>query len=197
MSTMDNFAYLGESKDTTGFTNNWLNSRDQSHFFEQRYKDFPLYDEPRRPQAQQYSTDDDTLYRDILKGIVERSPLSDAYFSFKNIQQLKVAICNIIAKQSGGKYVITPEAQSTNELVTVMRSIFLQNAKFLPDKIPEQILELNYMVALFVVPRAMSNIQQELSYRRDQSTQPLTMDRPMWTSTSGTKYLPSVTRTFI
>jgi hypothetical protein len=195
---MSNFAYLGQPMNPTGFTNNWLAERNSIHLFSQNYRDFPLYEEYRRGDGSNaYDTLYDNSYRDILKTQVERTPLSDAYFGMDNIRHLKKVICDTIYKQSGGLYKITPEAQSSNELLTVMRSIFLNNAKNFPERIKEQVAELNYLVVLDLVPRVISNIQQGLSYMRDQSQQHLTMDRPMWVSSTGTRTNRSVTTTFI
>jgi len=177
----DSYSYLGQNTNPTGFTNNWLASRDRSQFFTQNYNDFQLYEQQNNVPAK--------YYRDILKTSQERDDVSDMFFSEINIKHLKKLVCDIVYKQSKGLYSLTSEAQSTDQLVLIMRSIYLDNAKHLPDKIKEQVAELNYAVTLDLVPRVMSNVLQELSYRRDQSQQPLVMDRPQWMSNAGTKTL--------
>jgi hypothetical protein len=119
------------------------------------------------------------------------------FFSQKNMQFLKTFICNAVYKQSGGLYRITPEAQSDNALLDVMAPIYEAHGKHLPDKFLEQVAELNYHVAQALVPRTLSNIQQNLAYQRDQSQQPLPMDRPMYMSQTGTKSNKSETTRFI
>lgn len=196
-----NYAYLGADNNPTGFTNNWLESRKQIHFFDQRYNDFALYDEHRKPVGPavhgNYDTPYNNTYRDIIKTMVERSPVSDMFFSHRNMKHLKVLICRSIYQQSGGKYRPAPEAQSDNELLLVMRSIYLNNARHLPDKITEQVAELNYQVMIDMVPRAISNAQLHLAYIRDSTQQPLVMDRPLYLSSAGTRTNRSVTTTFI
>lgn len=172
----------------TGFTNNFLEARSSSHFFDQNYPDYPLYHESNKPN---------TTYRDILKTRVARSPLSDAFFGDANIRHLKKLICNQIYQKSGGMYRIDPEAQNTEPMVMVMMSMFLDHAKNLPENIPQQVGELNFLVLNEMVPVTLSNIKQQLSFIRDHSQQYLPMDRPVNISSAGTKSNSSVTRTFI
>ena len=205
----DNSAYLGADNNPTGFTNNWLESRKPTHFFDQRDADFPMYEEPHQPLTGgsssgmesgahgNYDTTYNTISRDILKGMVERSPVSDMFFSHANLKHLKRLVCRSIYQQSGGKYNPAPEAQSDNELLTVMRSIYLNHARHLTDRIREQVAELNFQVIIDMTPRAISNAQLHLSYIRDSTQQPLPMDRPHYVSSAGTRSNPSVTTKFI
>ena len=181
-----NYSFLGTPTDPTGFTNNWLESRKETHFFSQNYSDFPLYGEPRQG-PNQYTEVYNDIYRDIVKTEVERNPVSDFFFSHRNMKHLKWLICETVRKQSEGAYNITPEAQSDNALLEVMRSIYLNYAKNWPDKIKEQVAELNYMVIVDMVPRTISAILLHLSYQRDHSQQPLPLDRPQNMSSAGTK----------
>ena len=181
-----NYAYLGANNNPTGFTNNWLEARSHSHFFDQTYQDYKLYEDHPRGD-----------YRDVVRTMVESNPVSDMFFSRINIQHLKKIICRSIYQQSGGKYNPSPEAQSDNDLLLVMRSIYLEHAKHLPEGVKDQVAELNYMVLLDMVPRAISNAQYQLSYIRDSSHRPLHMDRPLFVSSAGTRTNRSITSTFI
>lgn len=197
----DNFAYIGADNNPTGFTNNWLEARKSTHFFDQRYADFPLYEEPRRPVSDtvhgNYDTPNNSTYRDITKTMIERTPVGDMFFSHANMKHLKYLICRSIYQRSGGKYNPSPEAQSDNELLLVMRSIYLNHARHLPDKIVEQVAELNYQIIIDMVPRAISNAQQQLAFIRDSTQQPLPMDRSQCVSSAGTRSNRSVTTTYI
>ena len=192
----NNFAYVGDNNNHTGFTNNWLESRKNTHFFEQNYNDFALYDE-HRGGANVYSGVINNSYRDVLKTVTERDTVSDMYFSQRNIQHLKKLICDTITKQSGGKYRLTPEAQSDSALLEVMSDVYQGNAKHLPDKFSEQVSELNYQIVLYMVPKVMNAVQLNLAYQRDHSQQPLFLDRPQNLSSAGTKSNKSVTSRFI
>ena len=203
------YAYINADNNPTGFTNNWLEARKPTHYFDQTYADFPLYDEHRQGNAQEsgsvscnetqnaYSNSYNNSYRDIVKTMVERTPLSDMYFSHKNMKHLKNLICRTVYQNSGGKYNVSPDAQSDNELLLVMRSIFLNHAKHLPENIREQVGELNYQVLLYLVPKVISNAQQHLSFIRDHSQQPLPMDRSVNVSSAGTRSNKSITSVFI
>ena len=191
-----NYSYLDQPQDYHGFTNNWLTARHNDNLFVERYPDFPLYDEPRQ-NTQVYSTTDNGTYRDILKGIMERSPVSDMFFSKKNLDHLKMLICKQVYNQSSGKYNLSPHAQSDNELLTIMRAIYLEQAKHLPTGFREQVGELNLKVLIEVVPRVMSKVQQELSYQRDHGSQPLPLPLPIHMSSAGTRSNRSVTDLFI
>lgn len=183
-----NYASAFAENNPSGFSNNWLESRNNIHLFDQNYSDYKLYED----NGQQ-----NTIYRDLLKTRVERNPVSDAYFGDANINHLKKLICDQVYQQSGGQYKISPQSQNTEPLVMVMMTYYLDHARNLPNDIKKQVAELNYMVILDMVPRTLSNIKQQLSYIRDRSQQPLAMDRPMWISSAGTKSNPSVTKTFI
>ncbi len=166
---------LSESTENTGFTNNWLNERDNDKLFKESYPDFEMYQE---------SKTEDTNYKTILSTIQNRSPVSDMFFSLKNIQNLK----DLIAKEVHLKanYSITPSAQSTTELLVIMRSIFLQYAKHLECNIEQQVAELNYKILQEVVPRIISKIGMELTYQRDRSSQPLPNQLPVNVNITGT-----------
>jgi len=189
----DNYTYLGQEQRLTGFTNHFLESRDQRHFFEKNYQDYDLFE--RKDEGHKGKNNE----RDLLKGFQEAEPVSIAFFAERNVNFMKHLICDVIRKQSAGKYVLTPESQSTSELLIIMRSIYLTNAKQLPDNIGSQVEELNYAVLLDIVPRVLKNIQQQLTYIRDQSSQPLTMERPLCVSSAGLRSASnkSVTKTFI
>jgi hypothetical protein len=201
MSDEATYSYLGADTNPTGFTNNWLESRKATHYFDHAYADFALYEEHRAPPAQgvngNYDTPYNDSYRDIVKTMVERTPLSDMFFSHENMKHLKVIICRSIYQQSGGKYNPSPEAQSDNELLLVMRSIFLNHSRHLPDRLREQVAELNFLVMNDMVPRAISNAQLQLSYIRDSTQQPLAMDVPRNVSSAGTRSNQSVTTKFV
>jgi hypothetical protein len=184
----DNFAYIHDNNNATGFTNNWLESRRNVHLFDQHYSDFALYSE---------QNDGGENYHNITKSMVERNPVSDMFFSHNNMKHLKQLICDTVYQRSGGKYIVSPEAQSDNDLLTIMRYMYLEHGKHLPDQIKEQVNELNYQVMIDLVPRVISNAQLHLTYIRDRSQQPLAMDRPQYVSSAGTRSNNSVTTTFI
>jgi hypothetical protein len=167
------------NQDPQGFTNRFMEARNQSQFFGQGYQDYKLiHEEPGR---------ENTIYRDLLKSRIARSALSDAFFGGKNIELLKVVICRQIYQMSGGLYKISPESQNTEPLVMVMMTLYLDYAKNAPDNISGQVIELNQRVIDYMVPHTISKIKEHLVYIRNHSQQPLTMDRPINISQAGTR----------
>lgn len=214
---MDNFAYLNQPDEHAGFTNNFLASRHNNKLFQYRYSDFPMFDE---------DSSTNTANRDILKGIITRSDLSDRFFSKTNINHIKFTLSKILKERKG--YTISPQYQSDTELLVIMRYIFLEysnNLEILATSATEtkkllkshykidtpsnnhtelyrmlleqQQAELNLKVLIEVYPIILSNILGELSYQRDHGSQPLPMERGQYISSAGTRSNRSVTDLFI
>ena len=163
-------------QEPSGFTNNWLNSRHNDKLFSVHYPDYKLY---------QQDSEEDTNYKTILGTIQERSTLNDAFFGRNNMNHLKNLIADQVYKKSG--YSISAHAQSDNELLIIMRAIFLQYARHLPDDVKGQVAELNLKILLDVVPRIISKVKMELTYQRDHGSQPLPIQLPVNVSNAGTK----------
>lgn len=122
-----------------------------------------------------------------LEGQLVRTPLSDLFFSATNIDALHLGIRNRVANETEGKYLIG--RQSDAELKIVMRSVFLQYAKHQPEKIVEQVRELNKLVLDFSVNQVLTNLRQYLIYKKDASTLPLPIEWGVNPSVKGTKNL--------
>jgi hypothetical protein len=174
---MDNYANINDigTANPSGFTNNWLAARDNRNLFNGNYRDFDTL----------LSGGTSNGFRDILNKRIERSPTSDMFFAPLNIKHMKWLICNRVYQESGGKYQLSPESQSEEVLLTVMQSIFLENAHY-TGPVERQVSELNYLVLVDMVPRVIQNAQLYLTYQRD-AQQPLPMDRPVNMSSAGTK----------
>lgn len=183
-----------------GFTNNYLEARSHNHFFDQHYSDYRLYEEPGSGTGTGngigVNGPGNTLYRDILKTRIPRSLLSDTFFGEPNIMYLKKIVCKEVYQRSGGLYQIKPEAQSTEAVVTVMMSIYLDFARNLPTDIKGQVQDLNGRVLQYMIPSTISRIKEHLNYIRSHSQQPLTMNRPLHVSSAGTRS-NDMSRTFL
>ena len=68
-----------------------------------------------------------TNYQNVLTGNFERSRLSDAYFSKQNIQIIQNGIRKGVYDKSQQKILI--DNQPEDQIVTVMRSMYLQHSK--------------------------------------------------------------------
>ena len=126
-------------------------------------------------------------HTEALRNLQTKSVLSQSFFSNQNIQIVQNAIRYQVWIQSNKKNNISN--QSETEVQIVMRSIYLQYARNLPDKIPQQIEELNSKVVNYCVPIIMSNIQQYKQYRQDVSSLPVPQAHPQQVSSAGSKTL--------
>lgn len=116
---------------------------------------------------------------------VSKNDVNSVYFSKENIAALQQGIRYSVFRES--QKVISK--QNETELMVIMRSIYLQYAKNLPNNILAQIRELNARVLDYVVPKITVELNQYDTYIRDASGLPVPMDRGQNTSVTGTKFL--------
>ena len=136
---------------------------------------FPLY---------QQKTNGDMIYKsEALKTILVDSDLSNVFFSHTNINILQTVIRYRVWIESGKKHIISN--QSSQELKTIMRSIFLQYGKFQNNNITKQVKSLNEVVIEYTVPNILSNIELYLGYKQDISHLPIPLTHPVNLSVKG------------
>lgn len=123
----------------------------------------------------------------MLKGHMMSTQLSKVFFSPENIQNLQLGMKNMVYEKSCKKYVIGK--QSEDELMIIMRAIYLQNAKHTPYDIKQQVVDLNKMVIAYAVPRIISEISMYFTYIKDATNAPNYWERGLATSSKGTKTL--------
>lgn len=114
---------------------------------------------------------------------VSRTAVSELFFSENNISALQHGIRYGVYKKSEGKLVVGE--QSRDELLTVMRSIYLVEGRNLPHDVLPQVRQLNADVLEFCVPRVEREAYQYLKYRVDSTTQPRPLPYGEFTSRSG------------
>ena len=122
-------------------------------------------------------TNECTTFHDAMTGNFQDSMLSLAFFSKENIQIIQNAIRAGVYEISNQQYLI--DNQNCDNLKIVMRSVFLQNSVNLPDRITEQIQELNDLVVKYCVREIYSEAQGYINYKRDASTMYNPIDRPV------------------
>jgi hypothetical protein len=126
---------------------------------------------------------------DMLRGNWEHTPLSDAFFTRKNVDTIQQEIRKEVYRSSGPKkYVI--DNQDVDEIKMIMRAMYLQYGKNNRFNIEGQINELNQLVIKWSAPRIMSEIEQYNYYLNDISHLPVPLAQPMNMSSAGTKSLP-------
>jgi hypothetical protein len=120
-----------------------------------------------------------------IQHFIAKNDLNSVYFSRNNIDAIQHGIRYSIFNKSS-KVI---DNQSETELRIIMRSIYLQYSKNLPNNIIEQIKDLNKRVLEFVVPRVLIEMNQYETYLKDASTLPVPLSRGENTSSTGTKFL--------
>lgn len=137
-------------------------------------------------------------YHDIVQRSKElsgqNSNLSKVFFHPKNIDLIQRQIIAEVFRRSRGEYLI--EKQNEQDLLVVMRSIFIQFAKHLPYDVKGQIRELNRIVVNEVVPDILSQINFYFGYFKVINEPRQIIDHPKNVSNAGLKTLPSVSRLF-
>jgi hypothetical protein len=113
--------------------------------------------------------------------------VSKVFFSMPNINLLQSGIRNKILNETMGD--ININRQSDDELKIIMRSIYFQHGKNLPENINEQVLDLNTRVIVWAVPQIITNIKQSRQYIKDISTMPMPLDRSILPSNKGMRTL--------
>ena len=122
-------------------------------------------------------TNECSTFHDAMTGNFQDSILSLAFFSKENMQIIQNAIRAGVYEVSNQQYII--DNQNCDNLKIIMRSVFLQNSMNLPDRITEQIQELNGLVVKYCVREIYSEAQGYINYKRDASTMYNPIDRPV------------------
>lgn len=131
--------------------------------------------------------DNSTFYAEAVQGNFTRNNVSDLFFSSNNINILHEGIRYKIYQLTNGKHKIG--RQSDEDLKIIMRSIYLQYSKNLPNNIIDQVKELNILVLDWCVKEILSNITQYDQYVIDASTLPIPLARSPIMTTKGSKIL--------
>jgi hypothetical protein len=114
---------------------------------------------------------------------VNRTCVSDLFFSEENIAALQHGIRYSVYKSSHGSIVIGN--QSRDELSIIMRSLYLTEGVNLPFNILEQVRALNGKVLDFCTPRVFAEAKASQKYLHDISNQPIPMAPGLYTTRAG------------
>jgi hypothetical protein len=123
-----------------------------------------------------------------MSGNFTNSNLSDLYYSQSNINLLQEKIIKGVYKHPD-TYQAKISKQSEDELLIIMRSIFLQHCKHQPHNIQQQIQDLNKLIIDYCIPNIVSAIKQYNGYIHDITKKQTVMDKPSYVSIKGEKTL--------
>jgi hypothetical protein len=121
-------------------------------------------------------------FRDAMTGNWYDTALSNAFFSSSNMKIVQNGIRAGVYKKSNNQYIIGE--QNGDELKIIMRSIFLQYSKNLPNNIADQIRDLNNLVFDYSVNQVYSEAQGYMIYKKDVSTLVVPIARPILSYTN-------------
>lgn len=119
----------------------------------------------------------------------EIGALESTFFSPENIDLINKQLILTVYKKTNKKFVICP--QKEEDLIIVMRYVFIEYSRNLPFNIQGQIKDLNCTVVGEILPTIVSNVDQKVGYLRDISTQPIGPPLPINTK-SLERTLPSM-----
>ena len=136
----------------------------------------------------------DTTHSNGIQGIHSSEKLNKIYFSKENIDRIQDLIRYNVYLKSNKQYII--DRQSDTELQIIMRGIYLEYARNLPDNISDQIKELDKYILNYSVTEIINEINQYKDYIHHSENLPIPIEHPKNLSSAGSKTLRSVTSTF-
>ena len=121
-----------------------------------------------------------TNYQTVLVGTFERSQLSEKYFSKNNIDLIQNSIRKGVYDKSKQRILI--DKQPEDQIVLVMRSMYLQYSKNLDINISKQIEELNNHVLNYCITSVYNEAVAYLKYKEDASSMHKPMQHPIYSN---------------
>lgn len=127
-----------------------------------------------------------------LRGIQSESELSKLFFSDVNIKRLQRMIRKEVIVRTNGQFKLDVD-QEARDLFIAMRSVYLEEARFLPGQVVRQVKRLNKKVIDEILPGIITEIRQYYGYLKE-INKPLTpIPRPINVNNQGRRTLPSIT----
>jgi len=120
-----------------------------------------------------------------MTGTFCKNDLNELYFSQSNIDLIQDLIIEGIFKLSGRKIC----KQSEDEVLIVMRSIYLQYSKNQTTHLQQQIRDLNKHVLKYCVENVNSNLKQYDGYINDITKERDVLEMPQFVNSKGDKTL--------
>jgi hypothetical protein len=129
----------------------------------------------------------ENYHHDALKGNIENNPVAKIFFGPTNINMLQIGMRNMVLNKTCGR--IRIGMQSVDELLIIMRSMYLQNSKnSILDPI-SQVKDLNKRVLVFAVPRIIEEAEMHTAYINRISELPTPLEHAQNVSVKGSKTL--------
>lgn len=111
------------------------------------------------------------------------TPLSDAYFSDFNREQIHNGIIAAVQSKTG----VTIERQNDQDLQALMKRVWANMARDFYSDVRGQVSAMNSQVVKEATATVSTGVLQQLVYLRDISSNPVPLPAPASTSTYGNK----------
>jgi hypothetical protein len=98
----------------------------------------------------------------------DQTDLETVFFSDENIKLINKQLILTVYSISNKEFKIME--QSKDNLIIVMRYVFIEYARHLPNNITKQIMTLNGKVINEILPMIITNINQKLNYLKEINT---------------------------
>lgn len=122
---------------------------------------------------------------DLIGHQHKATPLNTVFFSEANVDRIQSEIIHQVSLMSGGKYRI--DKQDEDQVKIVMRSYYLMFGKNDPNKVSEELQELNGRVVGYCAGKVYSEVDFHMFYRKDIEDFAPPIAGPMNTQVYGTR----------
>lgn len=130
-----------------------------------------------------------------LKGIQSESEMSKLFFSDQNIKRIQKMIRAEIHKATKGEFKLEVD-QDQQDIFVVMRAVYMEYGRFLPNEMVRQVKRLNQKVVDSCKSGILTNIKQDYGYLKEINKPLSPIPRPINVNSKGRKSLPAVTTSF-
>lgn len=111
------------------------------------------------------------------------TPLNTAFFCRSNLNHVHSQIIRNFKKESG----LTIDRQNDNDLLALMRKVFIDMGNDPYNNVPEQVTQMNTQVENEALREIRSNVTQFMTYVRDMDKPLMPPETPQNTSIYGTR----------
>lgn len=122
---------------------------------------------------------------DLIGHQHKATPLNTVFFSEANLDRIQSEIVHQVSLMSGGKYAI--DRQDDDQVKIIMRSYYLMFGKNDPNKVSEELQELNGRVIGYCAGKVYSEVDFHMFYRKDIEDFAPPIAGPMNTQVYGTR----------
>lgn len=173
------FDKLGNTERKNGFVNDIYKESGSAPFLQ--------YLEAGAMQPVKNDSQNVRVKHELLTGNRESDPVSELFFSAKNVDALQNGIRYVVFKRTQGKRVIGQ--QSTNGLLTIMRYVYSLKTSTYPYMFVEQVRALNARVIDEAVGSILRELEMYDKYLHDSANIPYRSMDPVNVSSKGEKTL--------